>query len=69
METIAGVVQRARRGIGQAMPSNVMPIVEIVPLARLSGVQVPLGANYLFVASEDIYYSGNSDPASSFQTN
>ena len=25
-------------------------------------VQVPLGANYLFVAAEDIYYSDNSDP-------
>lgn len=24
--------------------------------------QVPLGANYLFVAAEDIYYSDNSDP-------
>jgi hypothetical protein len=25
-------------------------------------VQVPVGANYLFVAAEDIYYSDNSDP-------
>jgi len=25
-------------------------------------VQVPLGANYLFVAAEDIYYSDNSNP-------
>jgi hypothetical protein len=25
-------------------------------------VQVPLGANYLFVAAHDIYYSDNSDP-------
>jgi hypothetical protein len=25
-------------------------------------VQVPLGANYLFVAAQDIYYSDNSDP-------
>jgi hypothetical protein len=25
-------------------------------------VQVPIGANYLFVAAEDIYYSDNSDP-------
>lgn len=40
METIAGVVQTAWRGIGQTRLSKVMPIVEIdtssfsVPLAR-----------------------------------
>ena len=29
-------------------------------------VQVPFGANYLFVAAEDIYYSDNSDPNGSY---
>lgn len=43
MESIAGVVQTAWRGIGQTRLLNVMPIVESeptwfsVPVARLSG--------------------------------